>query len=507
VLTRALPPDRRVAIALYAAACVAAALVAPRGPLYWDSAGYVVQAIKGEAGGLGLGRPLFVFASHVIARSWLAAGGSAWSLEPVLRWSWAALSASSGVLTWRVARSAGLPRRAAWIAGAAVAVSPALAQVSGAVLTDGPALAASLWATLCAVRAATAPAEARTRAVRWAGAAGLVLGIAIGIREQAALTALVFAGLVRAAPRASRLRMGAAMAAGCAVAALLPIVILLLTQPGFPASVKLWIAGIAQDRARHVPGWRDVLIAVGWWLSLSPVLAPAALITLRHRGLELRRSRILAAIVVPAFLALLLLLAYPSLSYSPRYLLPVLPGAVALPGAIVLHRWVGSSRIGYRLLFAALVAPLVIAAPIVRSRSARLEQTLRDWPGMLLTLPPGSVVVSGLPCASVPLVIEEVVVASGQRVRPDWQPVCPGWGWPPDLSAALDAALRSGHVVALDLRAGSWVGAEQQAARAQARAYRQARRGASPGARLVVWDDEERVDRDRRGRSLGLPVR
>src|SRR5687768_6957122 len=82
-----------VRLALYATAIAAALLIGPRGPVYWDSFGYVAQALTGQVGGLALGRPLFVLVSHAIVEAYRALGGSVWAVEPVLRTFWLAVAA------------------------------------------------------------------------------------------------------------------------------------------------------------------------------------------------------------------------------------------------------------------------------------------------------------------------------------------------------------------------------------------------------------------------------
>jgi hypothetical protein len=75
----------RPALYLYAMAVAASLLIAPATTTYWDAFGYLTQAITGQVGGLGLGRPVFVLAAHAIARAWLVAGGSPWHVEALLR--------------------------------------------------------------------------------------------------------------------------------------------------------------------------------------------------------------------------------------------------------------------------------------------------------------------------------------------------------------------------------------------------------------------------------------
>jgi hypothetical protein len=83
-MTEAVPASatRRACVALYVSAVLAAVALGSRGPLYWDSFGYVGQALSGQVGGLALGRPLFVLGSHGLALGLQAAGGSASPRSP-----------------------------------------------------------------------------------------------------------------------------------------------------------------------------------------------------------------------------------------------------------------------------------------------------------------------------------------------------------------------------------------------------------------------------------------
>ena len=130
---------------LYLAAPAAALTLASSTSLYWDSFGYLAQALNGQVGGLGLGRPVFVLVSHALARTWLAAGGSVWSVETVVRAGWTVLACTAAPLTRRLARHCGLSSGAAILAGLAVACSPAMAHATTQVLTDAPAVVFLLW--------------------------------------------------------------------------------------------------------------------------------------------------------------------------------------------------------------------------------------------------------------------------------------------------------------------------------------------------------------------------
>ncbi len=474
---------------LYAIAACSVWLIAPRTPVYWDSFGYVVQAISGQVGGLGFGRPIFVLVSHALARAWLAAGGSPWQIEPLLRLCWAAVACAAAPLTWGLALRCGLGRHAAWIAGLAVACSPALAHTSGTLLTDGPATACVLLACVLAARAVSADSQRDGQAsTRAAVAAGAALGLAIGLREQSVLGAPTLALIVFAAPRPAWTRLALLMGASCVVVTAAPVTFVLLRQPGYLEGVQGWLAGMAHDRALKTFDWRDVGLVAGWVVSLGPAVALASIPGLARRAPVWPPGTVIFAVVVPALVELLWMALFQGITYSPRYLLPAFPGALAIPGGWWLGRWAGESRTRVVIATAAVVLPLIVAAPIVATRSAPLEATMRDWPSRVMAVPARGVIVSGQPCPAVAMV-RAIVARDPHRAGPvpDWQAVCPGWAWPSDLTARLDGAIAAGRPVVLDLRPGSWIGDEQRAARAQADRYARAHTAEQARRVLIVW--------------------
>jgi len=470
-----------MARALYAGALLAALAMAPAAPVYWDTWGYVRQALEGDVGGLGLGRPVFVLGSYAIAQGWLAAGGSAWHVEPLLRLFWTFVSAASAPLAWRLALGCGLTSRAAVVAGLAVACSPVMAHVAGTLLTDGPATTLLLAALVCGVT------SVQRQSVTQAAAAGALLGLAIGVREQLASSIVALALMLLAAPRALRLRLGLAMALACAIAAALPVAYVYFTQPGYAGTVRGWLDGLAHDRAMQTFGVQDALRYLGWIAAFGPAVAVAALVSFARRSSPVwRPATMLFAITVPSLLQLLSMAGILGMAYSPRYLASAWPGALAIPGAVTLDRWARESRTRLALVVAALVLPFLVAVPVVRSRASEAVETWRALPSMLLALPSNAVVVTGRPCPAIPLVRAIVARDPAHDGRsPGWQAVCPGWAWPRDLAAHLDTARADGRPVVLDLRPASWTGAEQLAALQQVEAY--ARGGANAAADVVVW--------------------
>lgn len=464
---------------LYALALGATAVMAPRAPVYWDSFGYVGQAITGRVGGLALGRPLFVYLSHAAATLLRALGVSPWSLTAWLTAAWALVSALAAPLTWEVARACGIDRRGALFAGAVVALSPALAHTAGTVLTDVPSLAVTLAGFAVALRGASSERPARAALL-----SGALIGIAAGMREQAGAQGLVTLLAFRLAPRRAWPGCALAMAAGFALGFAPPVLWAATHQQGYRMMIDTWLRGMSQERAQHPYTLRDFGAFVAWLAALGPLATPVAL------GAWARSPRRFAgwtspamAVCLPSLAQLALLGGYQDISYSPRYLLSALPGAVALPAGVALGAWaVTRARVAWALLGLAL--PLVIAAPLLRARESALTAVIDSLPARLAALPTDALVVTGQACPAVELV-RKMSEADPARVGPPpaWQRICPGWGWPADLEARLDAALARGQTVVIDLRPGAWLGPRQQGVRAQVARWHASRTHPA----LVTW--------------------
>lgn len=462
-------PRSTTALGLWALALAATAVMAPRTPVYWDSFGYLGQSVTGLVGGLALGRPHFVYLSHGAASALRAAGVSVWSLGAWLTVLWAMVSALTAPLTRATALAAGVEPRGAALAGVLVALSPALAHTAGAVLTDGPSLAVSLMAYVVILRGASGPRPTRAALV-----AGALVGVAAGMREQAAAQGLVMLLAVRTLPSPARWRCAVALAAGFALGFAPPVLWAATHQVGYGAMIDTWLRGMRQERVAHPYTSQDLLAYLGWVLALGPVAAFAAAAQwLRAPGTLLRWRSPLMAVCAPSLLQLLLLAGYQDISYSPRYLLSALPGAIAIPGALALSGLVLRAR---GALVALLLIPLALGAAVARRREAPLSRALVELPARLRTVPPDALIVAGQTCPAVELT-RRLALAEPARwaAPPRWERICPGWSWPSNLSARLDGALSQGRSVVLDLRPGAWLGPRQQAVFAEVRAWSEAR--------------------------------
>jgi hypothetical protein len=248
--------------------------------------------------------------------------------------------------------------------------------------------------------------------------------------------------------------------------------------------IDTWLRGMRQERAQHPYTLTDFNAFLRWLLALGPLVSPIALLAWVRAPRRFGGwTSPLMAVCVPSLAQLAMLGAYQDISYSPRYLLPALPGALAIPAGVALGAWATTSarRVALGVLF---VAPLVVAAPLLRAREAPLTHALETLPQRLASVPPDALVVTGQVCPAVELV-RRMAEADTARVGPPpaWQRICPGWGWPLDFESRLDAALARGQTVVIDLRPGAWLGPRQQAVHDQAARWAASR--AHP--RVVIW--------------------
>ncbi len=408
--------------ALWLLAFAAAALVGTHGIAYWDAGDYTLLAITGGESGLLLGRPLFL----AISRAILATGVDAANAEAVLRWFWSAVGATAAPLLAVLASRLGLSDRAAFVAGAALALSPSFAHTSHQVLTDAPALALSIGALACA-------------AARQPWQAGALMAAAIATRETAAIHLIAMVLLV-----------GGRAAAAALLACAASLAVILTAAP--PSGMAEWWGAMSRSAGAHPWSPLDLLIAVAWVSAAGPAPVAGGLWALL-RGDADRRVRTVA---VPAAIGTAILLFYPDGSFSPRYVLATVPVAFFVAAAPWLARQLPIAA-------AVLVLPLVVAA-LPAARAKAVAERGATLTARIPALPQNAVVVPGHFCPQARI---GAVIAK----RPDLRFVCPGWDWPRDVAGELDAALERGAPVAIDVRDAAWVGRREDAPREAVRAW------------------------------------
>lgn len=405
--------SRRDLLVLWLFAFVASALVGTHGIVYWDAGDYVTLAIDGGRSGLLLGRPLFLLVSRAIVDTGI---DSAWA-EPVLRWFWTAVGACAAPAMAVLAARLGVDRPAAWLAGVTIAVSPSFAHTAHQVLTDAPALALSIGALAAAT-------------THRAWLTGVLLGTAILTRETAAIH-LVAAALL----------LGARRSVTAVLAAAAVIAVTLWMFP--PSGLAHWFTAMSQTAGERSLAVRGIALSVVWILAAGPIAVPAGMLALTST-----HNRRLLFVASPAVLATVALMFYPDGSFSPRYMLASVPVAFFIPAAI----WL-SSRRWWAIIGLAIPIALV---PIATRESRTVAARGSVIQNRVQFLPARSLIVPAHYCPQARL------GATIQR-RTDLEMMCPGWDWPANPGAALDAALSGGRPVAIDSDAADWWGDRERA--------------------------------------------
>ncbi|MEO7092621.1 MAG: hypothetical protein ABI175_05180 [Polyangiales bacterium] len=472
----------RDTLVLFAVSMVASSAIGTHGLAYWDAGDYVRQAVRSQPSGLLLGRPLFLFVSRLVASVPLRAGWGAASIEPTLRWFWAAISACAPPLLASLVARLRFGRAAALAAGVALAIAPSFAHTAHQVLTDGPALAISLAALVIGLPRSE-EARASLPAYR-AFLAGAVVAAAIATRETSAVQLLALLAIL------SRKRWNVL----AAIVACLSGVALVVVVAKRNETMLGWILAMARSSNKHPVTLRDFGLSAGWLLALGPVpviLGVLELVSFARRrwGTGGARDTLsnpafagTRAVVVPSAVATVLLVLYPDGSFSPRYLLATGPIAffvLAAPRLSDLLSDARSSRKLTRLLVAcALVAPLAVA-PFTTRHAEAIAERAAALPARLAQIPDGTLVVPGHTCAAVGawLAVEDAAHAGhtgpglpDERI----ELLCPGWSWPGEareLELRLDRARCRGRALAIDLADEAWVGTRELEAKEQVRGY------------------------------------
>ncbi len=387
----------------------------------WDSFDYLKETVTHSLSSLGFGRSVFVGYNIVLWEvSRRAFHLSPLEFEDVALLVVVLLGAAGVWLFERLARGL-LPATAARMAALAFLLSPSYAVYAGYFMADVPMLVAAL-----AGAAVLWPEQSRGRALRDA-CAGILFGLSIGLREQAATLGPAFLWIlwVRRPAGRQRLRSVAAFGLCAAVVTLAPVVALYLHDAdAFALRMNAWLAAIPMGRAHF---WLNVQASVLFTLALCPAawlaLAWAALRRFRNRA-SLRglapRPAALAGVVCFLLVPVAALWRDADVQFHPRYTLLALPAAVIVCTHFY-HRWLPSGRaavVWALLQVAAFGLAQATLAPFRQAQAERKEyaRTVRE------ALPGPAMLVAG----SYSPVFDYYRAAAD---RPGWQVLWSGWGW------------------------------------------------------------------------------
>jgi hypothetical protein len=166
-------------------------------------------------------------------------------------------------------------------------------------------------------------------------------------------------------------------------------------------------------------------------------------------------------------------------------MLHALPGALAIPAAWAVSRIrVRGRELPLAVIGAALAIPIVVTRPVLAPRQAALVAATRDVPRRVATLPPRSILITGQPCAALPMFRTLARLDRPESPLADHETICAGWAWPRDLARRLDEPLASGRTIVADLRPGAWT-PSQAAERRELDAWLEAHSSATVA--LVAW--------------------
>jgi hypothetical protein len=427
----------------------------------WDSFDYLKQIVTRQFSALGIGRPVFIGYNILLWESMKRAFGLHPERVEVVVLAGTVLIGVLGVVFFHRLASALLQAPASRMAALAFAVSPVYALYSGFVMTEVPMLAALLASAVVLMETAD-----RRRA--WADlSAGILFGLAVGIREQALTLGPAMLWVLYRSRRdaVSQRKSMAVFIVSAGITTLAPALIFYLGDPaGFPEKVRAWFhavpAGPVQFRTNFQASLLYALaVCTGAWLAAAGAgiyrlwrgRGPQAGADQKH-GTHVRRGGNVAEAVLGVLGCLILPLAFlwfdADVQMHPRYLLAALPASVILC-ARLFSRWAPSRRspaVWAVVQVLVLGAAMAALGPYRQAQDRRMAfaREVRD------AIAGEALMISGN-CSP----ILDYYRAIG--VRPEWRILWSGWDWDMrTVEAEICRAWREGTPVYLSWNPSSW---------------------------------------------------
>jgi hypothetical protein len=394
----------------------------------WDSYDYLKQIVSHQLSALGFGRPAFLGYNILLWES----AKRAFHLDPlkveVVIMMGTVLIGILGVLIFGQLARQFLSPAATRMAVLAFAISPMYAIYSGFIMTEVPMLVTLIAAALILW------SPGKRNPVLRDIAAGLLFGVAVGIREQALTLGAAYLWILFCRPKRETSRIVSIISFGAAavVAVLAPVFAFYLVDPaGFIEHTRIWIHAIPMGR---IQVWNNVQASLLWTIAICP----ATWLVLAGAGIFLRKKRqsgspeltelgpsiphggwgFLCAVALPA----MFLWRDADVQIHPRYLLIALPGTLIF-SAFVYNRW-AAPRTG-RLLWAVahvllFGVALVGLHPYFQDQAAKMQsaRAMKD------AVPGDALLIAGNYSPMLDYY-------RGIGVRPQWQILWSGWDWNP----------------------------------------------------------------------------
>ena len=446
----------RRAAAFFAMLCVSLAL---RNETLsdWDSWDYAAQALMGQSSDLLLGRWWFIAfmrVMHLLAVDVLRMD----RLDSYLVMQLASALCMSGAVvagmawTRRLTKSA----NAEMFFALMVVLGPMVGVYSAMVMTESPTLLLLALALLAWDQAI----EATKRRWQWALAAGLALGIAVDMREQAGLLAAWF---VVTALQDPRRRLGLLLVGVGGTVLTLGIGVLggwawYPSQWGktYFQNMDSWYKAMARERSEYkVDLWVNVK-----WLAMFSVMAqpvmtfcfiPAALWTL----IRIRKAGNLAALLASIVPYVVILLINHDLLVNPRYIIPVAFMATPIVAWALDDLLVGYKRLVRLRLAGTLLAvagggalALLLGWNSVWEYSIKTADRREQAYKAMLQLPENSVVIAG-PSTPVAYYLN--------RIGEKHFVVIGGWDWQKNLESKVNSGFDEGRKIYVNMDKTDWV--------------------------------------------------
>ena len=400
----------------------------------WDSFDYLKQIVSHELSSLGIGRPIYLGYNILLwesVRKLFSLGPL--QVGPVIMAGTVLLGAIGVYLFQRMACRI-LPSPAGQMAALALAVSPVYAIYSGFIMTEVPMLVALMAAASMLWK----PWDKHP--LMSDVVAGILFGLAVGIREQALTLSAAFLWILFSQHRSNTDRIRSTLLFGLAAAfvILAPAAAFYLFDPaGFVERTKTWLHAIPMGSLQFRTNMEASLlfafvVCPGAWFALAG--AGLCRIFRRKNPNEAEADSQTNAVgnpVLGAICCLILPVAIlwrdADVQMHPRYLLIALPASVIFCASLF-RRWIPSRRgvvVWGTVQVLVFGLALIAFSPYRQTQIKKMEfaQSVRE------SIPGGGLFIAG----NYSPIFDYF---RGIGIRPDWQIQWSGWDWNHEVVAA-----------------------------------------------------------------------